>query len=207
MKQLTIFVGLGKGWKKGKDWKKNPQPSEDHKITGIAIGLLLLNNPNSIAILSGGYTAGPNNPSEALMMKEAINSNLKNARKISESRIILEENSLDTIDNAEFSKVLISNKFPDAQVIAVTAGFHMARTEKIFKRYFPKILVMPSEPLLITEARADGDNTIFLKIKGRERPIEHSYKILQFKENIIRAISWFRKGEELLHYLSRRRKN
>ncbi|MCH1626986.1 YdcF family protein [Ferdinandcohnia quinoae] len=83
----------------------------------------LLNNPNTIAIASGGM-----GPGETITEAEAIQNGLI-AKGIDESRIFLEDRSTSTYENVSFSKSFIPN---DAQQgIIVTNDYHVYRAVQI----------------------------------------------------------------------------
>lgn len=83
----------------------------------------LMENKDTVCIVSGGQ--GANEPfSEAEGMRRYLVE-----KGIDESRIIMEDKSLNTIQNLVNSKALIDNK--DATVGIVTSKFHMYRALKI----------------------------------------------------------------------------
>ena len=85
----------------------------------------LAENPNTICIVSGGQ--GKNEPvSEAEGMAEYL---IKNG--IEENRIILEDKSTSTVENIQYSKVLI--ELPYNSVGIVTNNFHVFRGIQIAK--------------------------------------------------------------------------
>lgn len=83
----------------------------------------LKNNPNTIAIASGGQGTGENiTEAEAIklgLIKQGIDS----------SRIILENKSTDTVENISFSNKLIPKYFKNG--IIVTNDFHIFRAKMI----------------------------------------------------------------------------
>lgn len=86
----------------------------------------LRENPDTICIVSGGQ--GANEPfSEAKGMADYLIS-----RGIDADRILLEDKSLNTIQNILYSKELIAN--PDAQIGIVTNAFHVFRGVSIAKK-------------------------------------------------------------------------
>lgn len=102
-----------------------------------AAGDYLLENPDTIAIVSGGQ--GYNEPmSEAEAMKEY----LVNTYHISENRIICEDKSTSTVENIAFSKQFVPL---DAKVGIVTSNFHTFRAGRIAKKAgFINVYTIPS---------------------------------------------------------------
>ncbi|MDU1413412.1 MAG: YdcF family protein [Clostridium sp.] len=86
----------------------------------------LENNPNTIAIASGGQGPGEN-LSEAEVIKAGLISG-----EIGEKRIITEDKSTSTVENLKFSKELIEDK--DSNIVIVTNKFHIMRACMIAKK-------------------------------------------------------------------------
>ncbi|MBQ9080374.1 MAG: YdcF family protein [Clostridia bacterium] len=83
----------------------------------------LRDNPNTVAIVSGGRGAGED-ISEAEAMRRALVE-----RGIADERIILEDRSTSTEENLEFSYALITES--DADIGLVTNNFHIWRAVRI----------------------------------------------------------------------------
>lgn len=79
----------------------------------------LVENPDTVAILSGGQ-----GPGEDVTEAYAMSVYLK-AKGLEESRIILEDKSTNTYENIIYSKELMES--PDASVVLVTNHFHVFR--------------------------------------------------------------------------------
>jgi uncharacterized SAM-binding protein YcdF (DUF218 family) len=104
---------------------KSTVPSLALKSRIDSAGKYLLDNKDTIAIASGGK-----GPGEDISEAESIKKELLK-QGISESRIILEDQSTDTYENIRFSKRLIPKK---AKVgIIVTNNFHVYRSLSIAK--------------------------------------------------------------------------
>ncbi len=88
-------------------------------------------------ILSGGIGSG--NISEAELMKKYLSS------KIKPSFLIAEKKSLDTLQNAIFSKGII-DKLKIKKIFVITSYWHMLRARLIFKKIFKnyKLNFIPS---------------------------------------------------------------
>lgn len=83
-------------------------------------------NPEACVVVSGGQGAGEH-ISEAEAMRRYLT-----ARGIAESRILLEDKSMSTLENFRFSKALIDEAIgPDAKLVFVTTRFHVFRSERI----------------------------------------------------------------------------
>ncbi|WP_442599580.1 YdcF family protein [Neobacillus sp. D3-1R] len=83
----------------------------------------LTNNPNTIAIASGGQGEG-----EDITEAEAIKIGLME-QNITSTRIILEDKSTDTVENIYYSKKVIPNSSKTG--ILVTNDFHIYRAKQI----------------------------------------------------------------------------
>lgn len=86
----------------------------------------LLDNPDTLVIVSGGQGPGEDIP-EAEAMKRYLIEN-----GIDEDRIIVEDQSRNTVQNIMYSKELITKE--DAKVAVVTNGFHVFRAISIAKK-------------------------------------------------------------------------
>lgn len=89
----------------------------------------LLCNGESVAVLSGGQ-GRDENISEALCMKQMLV-----ARGIDESRLFLEERSVNTDQNIRFSKKIIDENNLPHRVAIATSEYHQYRAELICRRY------------------------------------------------------------------------
>lgn len=85
--------------------------------------IYLTDNPDTVAIVSGGKGSGEN-ISEAEAMK-----NYLTAKGISPSRIIMEDKSTNTEENIRFSRKFFKKENP--KVVIVTNNFHVFRAVKI----------------------------------------------------------------------------
>lgn len=118
-KDLDYVIVLGAQVKKDR-----PSLALQHRIE--TAGTYLQENPETIAILSGGQ--GPDEPrSEAECMKEGLVD-----MGIDPGRLILEDRSTDTVENFRFSLEYIED--PDAKIGFITSNFHLFRAGRIAKR-------------------------------------------------------------------------
>jgi len=98
-----------------------------------ALGELLEKYPKAKILLSGGGMGVLK--TEALEMLEKLKKNYKFDEKL----VILEEDSLDTLGNIVFSKLLLKkmNLLSDIKkIIVVTSPFHVVRVNSLFSRVF-----------------------------------------------------------------------
>lgn len=103
--------------------------SPHSKINVIAAGDLYRAGLADKIIFSTGHTAGDDFPSEADAMERYL---LEKYPEIPEEAIILEENSLDTWENAkEVKKILAEGSMQN--VALLTVGFHLRRAKTLFE--------------------------------------------------------------------------
>jgi len=83
-------------------------------------------------LITGGRTYGDSRPSlSRILGEEAV-------RKygISRDKLLLEEASKDTTENAEFSKDLLNrNNLTPQGMLVVTSGYHLNRSKEVFNMY------------------------------------------------------------------------
>lgn len=89
----------------------------------------LLENPKSVAILSGGQ-GKDEYLSEALCMKQLLI-----ARGIEKNRLFLEDESTSTDENIRFSKVILDELHLSEDVAVATSEYHQLRAKMICRRY------------------------------------------------------------------------
>ena len=105
----------------------------------------LLQNPNSIAVLSGGQ-GKDENISEALCLKKLLCD-----RGIEAKRLYCEELSTSTDENIRFSKQIIDENGFCSDVVIVTSEYHQFRARKICEKYglTPYQLSSKTQPILL----------------------------------------------------------
>lgn len=99
------------------------------------LGELVEKFPEAKILLSGGGTGVLK--TEALEMLEKLKKNYK----VNDKLIILEEDSLDTLGNIVFSKLLLKKMnilCNIEKIIVVTSPFHVIRVHSLLSRVFPK---------------------------------------------------------------------
>lgn len=105
-----------------------PSQALYYRLNG-AMELLIL-NPDSVAIVSGGQGEGED-ISEAKCMYDWLT-----AAGISSDRIIMEENATSTMENLEYSFDIIRSlgDEPDGNVTIVSSSYHLFRAKSMAKR-------------------------------------------------------------------------
>ena len=93
-----------------------------------ALGFLR-DNPNAVAVLSGGQ-----GPGEWISEAEAMRRHLT-ANGISEDRLFLEDRSTSTYENIVFSKTIIETNELSRNITVVTDGFHQFRAQHFAKSF------------------------------------------------------------------------
>ncbi len=90
----------------------------------------LQDNPNTVAILSGGQ--GPDEPeTEAACMIRWLEE-----REISSGRLIPEESSTSTRDNIAHACEIIGEDWRDKHIVIVSSEYHLCRAQYLGKKFF-----------------------------------------------------------------------
>lgn len=122
---MNYIVALGNGLTNLEDGGLDL--TVESKMTALAAIVLYKNKVGEKIIFSGGFTEEKG--SEAGKMLEFVKSELED---IPLSDIILDENSIDTADNAvEVKKILPS----ESKFIIVSFGYHLKRAKRIFRNF------------------------------------------------------------------------
>lgn len=120
------YLGSRKAIQKSKNYL-----SRKSEVNVLAAGILFNQKIASKIIFSGGKTAGKNIPSEAFAMKKFLINKFSN---ISGKNIILEEVSMDTIQNViETKKIIEKNKFKNIAVLSTSK--HLPRSIMLFRKF------------------------------------------------------------------------
>ena len=127
-------------------------------------------NPHSLLLFSGGKTAGP--ISEAKMMLL-----IAYARGVSPSSIILEEDSLTTIENARFSAKIVG-RLSSKRCILVSRPTHLKRALPIFGKY-PEFKEIQVEPSYISKEEITRNFEEYLAYNKSKRVCQLLDKILR----------------------------
>jgi len=115
-------------------------------------------NPTYI-IVTGGDTRKLGK-SEADIMKEYL---VK--KGISSNKIYCERNSINTIENGEFTYEMVNYMNENTQIYVLTSEFHLKRAEMIFKYYFKNFIIKmvgANTPISKTELNNLKNKEIFL---------------------------------------------
>lgn len=129
---MTIGIVLGGGLT-----RTGTVPLEVKKRIDCALPYLEHKDISKL-ICSGGYTREGVHTSEAAAMKKyAVK------RGADESRIVLEENSLETIGNALFTRAMIPS---GVKVVIFTSKSHMKRALMIFRNFFSDVTGVSCNP-------------------------------------------------------------
>lgn len=103
----------------------------------------LLNNPDSVAILSGGQ-GKDENLSEALCMQKLLYD-----RGIMKDRLILEDRSTTTDENIRFSLEIMAQLGIKKEAAIATSEYHQKRAGMICKRYGLSVTAVSSRTKLV----------------------------------------------------------
>ncbi|MEI7999460.1 MAG: YdcF family protein, partial [Candidatus Omnitrophota bacterium] len=140
--------------------------------TGIR---LLKQNLQAIIILTGGKTAGP--ISEAMMM-----SLIAYSRGVPAGKVLLEEDSRSTVENAQLTALLVQ-KLSIKKFVLVSRISHLKRAMPIFKSHL-EFEQVQSEPTDITKEQIKENLEEYLTYKPSVRVTHLLNKILkEFHDN------------------------
>lgn len=176
----------------------------------------IMEGHNPIIITSGGFR-NEDEQGPSMMMSKVMKSELVNWYEIPEDKIISEEFSYTTGTNAENVAKLLSEglHYPkDKAVTVITNQFHSERASQDFeKKYSGKIKSIPAEDIILghKEENEKGDR---YKLPGDKIPHPYKefverylnssrYKRLALTDFVLRKVSSFPGGEELLRELAR----
>ncbi|BBF44992.1 hypothetical protein lbkm_3732 [Lachnospiraceae bacterium KM106-2] len=122
----------------------------------------LIENPNTVAIVSGGKGPGED-ISEAAAMEKYLKQ-----KGIDKKRIQLEDKSVNTHQNIKFSRRIAQND--DASFVVVTNGFHIYRATRIARKQGLKRVEGLSAPcdkiMLISYYVREGFAVVKYKLSG-----------------------------------------
>jgi len=88
-------------------------------------------------IATGGVGKGAGGVSEAAAICDLLAE-----RGVPRGRVVLEDRSTTTFENARFAARL----FPGASVLVVTDSYHAPRAERVFRQHFPEAHAVGSRP-------------------------------------------------------------
>lgn len=141
---VVLGKNIGVGWTR-KRIKKTKNFLSTRSELNITVAALLYKKGNfKKLILSGGRTSGKDVPSEAEAMKKFLSNEFP---EIPTNSIILEENSLDTKQNASETEKNIK-KYELKNVAVLTTSAHVPRTRMHFKRQGLNLEILASDKIL-----------------------------------------------------------
>ena len=111
---------------------------------------------------------------------------------ISDDKVFFEPNSINTIQNLEYSKALLDDLQKSGKVdsikriMIVTSSFHCRRAELSFKKYFPGIEVMSCPATL--DINNAGLNF------NKDELMQDQYYMQQFKNELNAIVNYSRNG-------------
>lgn len=114
----------------------------DSKIRVLAAGTLAQQGLATEIVLSGGKTAGADNPSEAQEMQRYL---LRKFPELKKFPVKLEQLSIDSIENAKNVAGLIDQNQP---AILITNRYHMLRASHNFQKQGIEIEELPAEQIV-----------------------------------------------------------
>ena len=117
-----------------------------------------------VLVLSGGHTDRNCKESEAKSMLNSING--ENSHGIT---IMLEERSMTTLENAEYTCSLLAQLKSLQRIYVVTSCYHMARSVQIFSDIFKDVMVLPGTCYQINPLRLESEAAALKKYLGRDR--------------------------------------
>jgi len=94
------------------------------------------NDISPYVIISGGKINGVDNPA----LSHVLGNVAINVYHISAEDVFLEDRSIDTTENAEFSMDLIRRRGLENRISLITSGYHLPRSKAAFKRYGANIV-------------------------------------------------------------------
>jgi len=199
------------------DERKTALPARFRVIAGVLrFYESIMEGHNPIIITSGGFR-NEDADGHSMMMSKIMKSELVDWYEIPEDKIISEGFSYTTGTNAEnVSRLLIEGlHYPkDKTVTVITNQFHSERATKDFEKYYSgKIVSIPAEDIILAHKGENEKNERY-KLPGDQMPhpykefVERYLKSLRYKklsltDFVLKNVSSFPGGEELLRELAR----
>ncbi len=145
-KHFDALVVLGRNWREYPGGK-SPEEFKLHlsvesKMSAVAAGEMFRQGLVETVIFSGGKTAGQKFPSEAAAMAEYLK---KKYPEIPERAIVLEEESIDTPENAEQVARMVQNNLELKTIALLTGNIHLPRAQALFKEFGVETHPFPAE--------------------------------------------------------------
>lgn len=147
-------------------------------------------------IIAGGRINGTDNPALSHVLGDVA----INAYHIDAEDVFLEDKSIDTTENAEFSMDLIRRNGLGNSISLITSGYHLPRSKSAFKRYGANI----------TEAFVAED--LISDISSRHERLVRAYekdpdlRKIRMRNRVLHA-AFLTAGPSFLRWLARRELN
>ncbi len=167
----------------------------ESKISALAAGKMFTQGSTDTIIFSTGKTAGKDWPSEAEAMREYMLEYYPNTPL---ERTLLEEESIDTIGNAEEVAKMLREWEECSRIGLVTIGYHMERSLKIFRKRGIRATPITSEEVVRWVASYDITCMVTEFENSNARRIEY------VKEFILRMILRFDPDGQKLRLLTKK---
>lgn len=116
----------------------------DSRLRAIAAGIIASEGKASELIFSGGKTSGQEYPSEAEAMRDYL---LVRFPELRDFPITLDEESIDTSQNAEFTSKVMKDKGLESALL-ITNEYHMLRSSRNFERKKVDVEPLPAEEVI-----------------------------------------------------------
>lgn len=197
---VVLQGGIEEGYK---DDAKIPYFARLRMHAGTRVYQQALDNGESpVLILSGGARINING--RYITEGESMKKLLVKHYGVDEERIILEENSIDTISNAQQTAKILEMLDPQTTLL-ITSDFHLERSYRAFEKYCKRSCIpISAEKTLIAYGESlslEGDSfsrfsKLFLVSKKN--------KFLRGKDRVIEGVSNLPGGRELLKFIAER---
>lgn len=152
--QFEAMIVLAKGWK---DYLSRHEGEEklalslESKMTALAAAEMLKSAMVKKLIITAGKSAGQDKPSEAAAMREYLLRHFKKEVKegtINPENIILEEESLDTVETAKNIAALIGKLKIQGALALMSVSHHLPRSLELFEKEGIAARPFPSDEVL-----------------------------------------------------------
>lgn len=196
--ELPAVVVLGSGFQ-----AETPPGGPDRldqwaRMRVLAAGMMFTEGLVGPIILTGGRLFKKDSPSVAQSMKDYL---LLKFPQIPEDSIILEEESVDTSENAEnVTQILRERKIPSA--IVLTDEPHLPRAKKLFENYGAEVLTGASAQEKLKTRSKHGHHQKFVERLRQSKEFEDFAK----REQILNKLLWIDPHGKIPRFLARNRK-
>lgn len=178
---LTALLAHGKNWEL--PVPEDPaliEPSFDTRLTAEAAGILFAQKDGDVLfdrlILSTGYTAGPQYPSEAQAMRNELRGRFDTSQ-IPDDAIIMEEESFDTSGNLKRVNELCA-AHNIGSIGLLTVGYHLPRTRRLASRLLDVPIVGAYKSEQVVREDRGGASHFYARSVVRQARESHSVRPL-----------------------------